>query len=371
MLIFGFNIKQVFAVNYIEFFPTITTGGGITFPSGFCRYSTLKGFTSYRSAYPTASNQTVAYVSPLNCSLAITNPTYTLPYIWIQSTVNGTYWVKFTFTGADYSPTYTGDVYYMRVTKDATGWYAIPPPASHFDTISISTSTQTVTVTGFKNATTSNLYQTIDIVQNGLIAGYTENLFTVTATTTGLFSYTVGYRVLATSTATTTTPISSPNTITASIYQYDNNYFTNPFSTIQDYRYKTLLDATSTAITSYNYTPDTIVDLFAYPEYECGITSITGCIKNAGIWLFYPTQDLLNSFYNLKSLIEVKPPVGYFTMVKNSIGGINATSTKNYNVTIPASIKNYIFTPFDIAIGGILWYMFAFSFYKRLKYITL
>lgn len=371
MLVFGCSYKSVFAVNYIEFFPTITTGGGVTFPSGFCKLSILKGFTAYRNTYPASTTPVLVYINPLVCSLATTNPTYTLPYIWIQTTINGTYWIKFTFTGADYSPTYTGDVYYMQVTKDATGWYAIPPPASHFDSISISTSTQSVTVTGYQNATTSNTYEKITIEQSGLIDGYTEELFTTTATTTGVFSYTVTYRVLATSTATTTTPISKSSNITATIYKYDNNYFSNPFTTIQDYRYKTLLDATSTAITSYSYTPDTIVDLFSYPEYECGITSITGCIKNAGIWLFYPTEDLLQSFYNLKSLIEVKPPVGYFTMIKNSIGGVNATSTKKYNITIPKSIKDYVFTPFDIAIGGILWYMFAFSFYKRLKYIAL
>jgi hypothetical protein len=140
-----------------------------------------------------------------------------------------------------------------------------------------------------------------------------------------------------------------------------------------DSRYKTLLVSTTTTITQLtgiNISTSTR-ELFAYPEYECSITSLTGCFKNALIWAFYPTKDGVEQYYSFISLIENKAPIGYFFMARDSIQGLNKDGTPSTNITIPYSIKYYIFSPFDIGIAGILWFFFLFNFYKRLKFITI
>jgi len=107
-----------------------------------------------------------------------------------------------------------------------------------------------------------------------------------------------------------------------------------------------------------------------YQQEECGITHLGGCFMNGLAVMFYPSQSAFNNFNTFVELIKTKPPVGYFYVVKNNLDNLNSTTTSAFNVTIPAHIKDYLFTPFDVGIGGILWFFFAMNFYKRLKHIT-
>jgi hypothetical protein len=107
-----------------------------------------------------------------------------------------------------------------------------------------------------------------------------------------------------------------------------------------------------------------------YQQEECGITHLGGCFMNGLAVMFYPSQGAFNNFNTFIELIKTKPPVGYFYVVKNNLDNLNSTTTSAFTVTIPAHIKQYLFTPFDVAIGGILWFYFAMNFYKRLKHIT-
>jgi hypothetical protein len=70
-------------------------------------------------------------------------------------------------------------------------------------------------------------------------------------------------------------------------------------------------------------------------------------------------------------LIQSKAPVGYFFVARDAIQGLNKDGTPATNITIPYSLKHYIFSPFDIGIASILWLFFLFNFYKRLKFITI
>jgi hypothetical protein len=107
-----------------------------------------------------------------------------------------------------------------------------------------------------------------------------------------------------------------------------------------------------------------------YQPAECGITNIGGCFMNGLAVMFYPSQQAFNNFNSFVDLIKTKPPVGYFYVVKNNLNNLTSTSTSAFTVTIPSHIKEYLFTPFDVGIGGILWFFFAINFYKRLKHIT-
>ena len=251
----------------------------------------------------------------------------------------------------------------------------IPTPTNtRIISFTYSTTTQVARIQGYWNATTTpNITERLQFHQFSTMLGI-ESFNEVIATTTGYFDQSFTYKALPTPyIGTTTTSFIADTTLFAEIYQYNNNYATDPFSGVFDSRYKTLLVATTTTITIETgiQIATSTRALFAYPEYECSITSITGCFKNALIWSFYPTQDSIEQYYNFITLIESKAPIGYFFMARDSIQGLNKDGTPTANVTIPSSIRNYIFSPFDLGISGILWVFFLFGFYKRLKFITI
>lgn len=274
---------------------------------------------------------------------------------------------------------YTQATYHWVGYWDGVSWsYSLEDEdttITRFISFTVSTSTQTVNITGYWNATTTPLiYEQLEFYQDSTLLGV-ESYTTETATTTGNFNFTFPYNQLPSPpTGTTTQPITATQNFYSNIYQFNENYYTNPFSEEQNPLYKILLASTSTeltASTTNGWIMTNPEDILAYPEYECSITSLTGCFKNAMIWLFYPSETTLQRFYALLEVIQRKPPIGYFTIIKNSIGGISATSTPAFSITIPQHIKEYFFTPVDVAFGVIIWVYFIFMFYKRLKHITL
>jgi len=261
-------------------------------------------------------------------------------------------------------------VYWTR-SDGVIGEY-IQNNTSRIDSISVSTSTNTVNLTGYWNATTtSGVYEQLEFYQINSIFGQ-EDYFTINATTSGAFNINFDYRNVATPyVGTTTIPITSNQIFYANLYEKNNAYY-NPFGEY-DFRYSTLLDATSTSLTAsttntFNISTSTIID---YPEYECGLSSMTGCIKNALIWTFYPSQATIARYYALVELIQKKAPIGYFTITKNAINGLSATSTSAFSITIPAHLKSYIFNPIDFGLASIFWVYLIFSFYKRLKHLQI
>jgi hypothetical protein len=103
----------------------------------------------------------------------------------------------------------------------------------------------------------------------------------------------------------------------------------------------------------------------------CNIANITGCFQNAMIFLFYPDATALSQWQNFQDTLKTKPPVGYFYIVSGALAGATSTVAASVSWNIPTPIKNYIFTPFSLAIAGVLWYFFAVHFYHRLKHIVL
>lgn len=247
------------------------------------------------------------------------------------------------------------------------------PPVPHIDTFSYSTTTAQATITGYWEATTTPyITQRLSFWQYSDTLGK-ESYEQLTATTTGAFSFTFDFKdpYAWSSGESSTTPIYSSFTLNASLDQYDETNYVFPYGgTIIDN-----LDATSTTLYASSYNASDFIstprDLALYPEYDCDLVHLSGCLKNAAIWLFYPTQDALDSWTTLKTTLETKAPFGYFYSVKNAVGGLSATSTPSFSLTIPAHLKTYFFDPFDTGIAGILWFFFIFHFYKRLKHIQI
>lgn len=244
---------------------------------------------------------------------------------------------------------------------------------SRIDSFTFSTSTNIANVTGYWEATTTPFVtQRLSFWQfsDGLgKESYTQYI----ATTTGYFNFSFDFKSPYgwSLTNSSTTPIYSSFSLNASLDQYDETNFVFPIGgeVINN------IAATSTTIlsSSYNATDFTLNPraLAQYPEFPCSVTSLIGCIKNALIWAFYPTADTLTNFNSLVDVMKSKPPAGYFYVVKSNLDNLSATGTKPFNIVIPRSIKNYIFSPFDIGIAGVLWFYFIINFYKRLKHITI
>lgn len=229
---------------------------------------------------------------------------------------------------------------------------------------SYSTTTELAHIEGFWKATTTpGITERLSFYQESSLGQ--EDFVQVYATTTGFFSYDFPFRGSSyTTTGTTTAPLLSEFTLNARLDQYGPIVSFTQTDILP-------LDATSTSISGLNYGVNdystSTRNLLLYPEYECGITSMTGCVKNAFIWAFYPTQDSLNQYNNFLQLMQNKAPFGYFYSIKGSLSGISSTSTSIFNITIPANLKQFIFDPFDIAIASILWFFGSIHIYKRLK----
>lgn len=286
---------------------------------------------------------------------------------------NNNYYLLFGFAGSG------GNLFYFPYSKVGGTYYAtttsdIPTAIYSF---AYSTSTRIATVTGYMKATTTpNITERLYFYQ-GYNELYKSDFTQVIATTTGTFSFSFNFTgaLQPYAVATTTQAIISPYTLFYGIDQYDNSYY-DPYGSLglDRTRYITNLVASSTTIqpTQYNATGIiTPIDLATYPEYECSITSMTGCIKNALISLFYPTREALDQYNSFIALLQSKAPIGYFYNLRYSIGGISASSTPAFAITLPAHIKSTILNPFDIGIASIIWFWFAMNFYKRLKHITI
>lgn len=88
-------------------------------------------------------------------------------------------------------------------------------------------------------------------------------------------------------------------------------------------------------------------------------------------FLFMPKQEDFNKFNDLKAALENKPPVGYFYLIKNSLLGLNSSSSAAFNLPQDASLSDYIFNPVRNGISFILWLIFGFWVFNRIRHLQL
>jgi len=238
----------------------------------------------------------------------------------------------------------TGD--YAQVTYDGTQWHStgdIPDDTStRFTAFTISTTTQTATITGYWTASSTSQSNTQELRfwQSSPTLGL-ENQQNLYATTTGNFSFTFPYldtsfQISATSTSFT---LGTDTSFFAEIYQLSGSY--NPFSNTGTP--PILLAATTTSVSAT--TSPTVISnnprsLSGLPEPEdCSLGNLTGCIKNAGVWLFYPSSDSINSFKGLSDTLSGKFPFAYaYGMNALRMELFNAVQTSTTSISLTFKI---------------------------------
>lgn len=146
--------------------------------------------------------------------------------------------------------------------------------------------------------------------------------------------------------------------ITASTTKVNSNEFsisyTTPYIPIISWPTSTIASTTPIQITCD--TND--------PWYQYSLCKI-------GVWLFVPSQSVLNQFSNLTADISQKPPIGYFTSIKNALSGLTSSTpafTINVSSTDPVATK--FFTPIRTGLIWILWLAFAFWIFNRFRHFN-
>jgi len=128
----------------------------------------------------------------------------------------------------------------------------------------------------------------------------------------------------------------------------------------------------ATTITTTGTTSTSTLQYFStISNQSCGLTDIVCGLQKAMVWLFAPTQASLQQFTDLKSRIENKPPFGYFTLLKNNMASISATSTPIVGLTLPVNTQANIFTPLRTALILVVWFAGAVWLYRRVIKIHL
>jgi len=214
---------------------------------------------------------------------------------------------------------------------------------SQIFTFTYSTTTRQANVTGFWSATTTTgVSERLSFWQESTLLGR-ESFEQITATSTGNFSFTFEFLGIPDSyTGTTTQAFIAPFSLNVSLDQYDLNYY-DPFGLngLDTSLYVMNLDATSTIVTTSSYgiqdytTPRGLQE---YPEYECSISSITGCLKNAGIWLFYPSPDSIEQFKSLPEALSGKFPFAYafqINTLRQELVSASSTASSTIGVNVP------------------------------------
>lgn len=103
----------------------------------------------------------------------------------------------------------------------------------------------------------------------------------------------------------------------------------------------------------------------------CKDLDIICYIKSALTWAFVPSPETWDRFSDLKDELSTKAPFGYVTETKDLLSGLNDTTTATFSLQEVEPITDNIFSPIRTALSWLLYFMFAFYLFNRLKHITI
>lgn len=127
----------------------------------------------------------------------------------------------------------------------------------------------------------------------------------------------------------------------------------------------------STIPPSYFETPTSTATSSDWTMDCTGGTIISNSLCYVLSYLFYPNQQSVFNFYSIKAKVENKPPIGYYTAIKSQI---NSLSTSTPIINFPTGLSNSTSSPFYLfrtGINWLLWFLFAFWIYHRIKNLEL
>jgi hypothetical protein len=88
-------------------------------------------------------------------------------------------------------------------------------------------------------------------------------------------------------------------------------------------------------------------------------------------WLFIPDAEILNKYSTLSDGIKNKPPIGYFYAIKNILNNLNDNTNPAFQLAQVSTLTTNIFNPLKTGISFILWLIFGFWIFNRIRYLEL
>jgi len=105
-------------------------------------------------------------------------------------------------------------------------------------------------------------------------------------------------------------------------------------------------------------------------QIDCNTFDVGCQFQKALTFLFIPPQTTLDKFGNLWQELKYLKPFGYVTQIFEQLGSVSAGAAGAY--TIPQiPFIDTIFAPFRSGLSIMLWGIFAFVFYRRVKNIDI
>lgn len=113
------------------------------------------------------------------------------------------------------------------------------------------------------------------------------------------------------------------------------------------------------------------LDIATESQNDCNTFDIGCQFQKAILFLFQPSTNVLDKFSNTWRSIADKKPFGYVTVTIQSLNNLDDNSAHAFDVgTIP--FQTAIFDPLRLALGSILWGIYAIYFYqRRLKHLDI
>ena len=135
-----------------------------------------------------------------------------------------------------------------------------------------------------------------------------------------------------------------------------------------------------------SFTPAEVYDgteISVTPQYQCGITSIDGCVMKSVMWLFVPGDWGLSALDAVYAQLDSKFPFAYLTDFKDSITDVYTNpTTETLGITIAFAsfgdvtlISNEMVEDFALAneikalIAALMWIAFATQVWRRTQRI--
>jgi len=105
-------------------------------------------------------------------------------------------------------------------------------------------------------------------------------------------------------------------------------------------------------------------------QIDCELFDVGCQFQKAITFLFIPPQTTLDKFATLWQELAQLKPFGYITQIFEQLKNVGTSGTGAY--TLPAiPFIDTIFAPFRAGLAIMLWGIFAFVFYRRVKNIEI
>lgn len=97
------------------------------------------------------------------------------------------------------------------------------------------------------------------------------------------------------------------------------------------------------------------------------LDGIVGILK----FLFIPSSESLSNFVGLGDIIKNKAPIGYFYSIKSALNNVAATSSLAFDLATSTAALAPVLTPIKTGITFILWFVFCFWIFNRIRKLEL